>query len=136
MDEEQAQWLAGLIAQAILGVTQGAGLTCEVIGDAGRWVQIVPEPPTEGDRQQSISALTVNFAYRHSEEPLEKLSTLGVTPPPGTEVTAWEPEHFATLRIRPDIPVIALAFFVGDLFGKAQGAQEGYELSVQLDTGF
>lgn len=136
MDEELAQWLAGLIAQAILGVQQNAGLTCEIIGDTSRWVQVVPEQPTEDDGQQSISGLSLNFAYRHNEEPLEKLEALGLKPPPGTTVTAWEPDAFTTLHLRPDIPVIALAFFIGDVFGKVQAAPQGYDISVKLDYGY
>jgi len=133
MDREVAEWLAELIAQAVAALEHQPGLTCEVQGDATRWIQILPE---QDDVPGQVSGIVLNFAYRHQEEPLAVLKRAGLTLPPGTRVETWEAGGYATLWVRPDIPVVALALFVGDIVEKVMEAPAGYELQAWIEYGY
>ena len=132
MDPDMSKWLTSLITQTLAQLEQGAALTCEVQGDAGRWVQVVPEQDEEDAR---LGGIVLNFAYRHTDEPLTVLRRVGVQPPPDTQVAEWEANGFARLWVRPDIPVVALALFVGDIIEKVQQTPPDYELAAWIEHG-
>ena len=133
IDPELAQWLTSLIAQTLAQLEHGAGLTCEVEGQTRLWVQAVPEQDKETNR---LGGILLNFTYRHTDEPLAVLARVGMKPPPDTRVVEWETNAFARLWIRPDIPVVALAYFVGDIIEKVLEAPPGYELAAWIEHGY
>jgi hypothetical protein len=133
MDRDVAEWLAGLITQTVAGREHGAGLTCEVQDDPQRWMQIVPEWDEEEARLDSI---LLNFAHPHTDEPLAVLARVCLKPPPDTRVETWEAGGYATLWIRPDIPVVALALFAGDIVEKVLEAPPGHELQAWIEYGY
>lgn len=133
MDAEQVKWLTGLIAQTFANLEGGPGLTCEVQGEAKRWVQVIPE---QADEDGQLSGVLLNFAYLHDDEPLERLKRVGMLPPPDTRVESWEAGGFAALWIRTDIPVVALSLFVADIIEKVLEAPPGYELAAWIERGY
>lgn len=131
IDPDVAQWLTGLLAQTFAQLERHPGLTCEVEEDPKRWVQVIPET-TEG----RLSGILLNFAYAHAEEPLATLTRVDMTPPPDTRVAEWEADGFARLWIRPDIPVAALALFIGDIIEKVLEAPQNYALAAWIESGY
>jgi hypothetical protein len=133
IDPEMAEWLTSLIAQTLAQLERKPGLTCEVEGDAKRWVQVIPDADPESGQ---LGGILLNFTYHHDEKPLALLERVGMKPPPNTRVTEWETGGFARLWIRPDIPVVALALFVGDIIEKVLEAPTGYELAAWIEHGY
>ncbi len=133
IDLALAGWLADLIQQTVEMLDSRPGLTCEVEGDEFNWVQVIPEPGQDG---KLLDSYLLNFAFRgHFGNPLEVLRHLGVSLPPGTRCLSWEDGSHATLRVRGDIPVAALALLVGSLHQKVGGAPDDLDLSVQIQHG-
>jgi hypothetical protein len=132
MDIEIAGWLAEMIQQAVTDLQHGTGLTIEVDDHPENWLQIVPESGVD----HLLSGFVLNFPYHSlNEDPLERLVEAGIKPPPGTKVASWEGGGYATLRLRPDIPLGAFALLAADVLEKIGGAQEPYEVSVQMMHG-
>lgn len=134
MDAEEAIWLAELIAQAVAELAHSPGLTIEVHGDANLWLQVLPE---ESEIDGKLAGFILNFPYRLSSgDPLSTLAALGLKPPPGTHSVEWQDGAFARLLVRPDVPLVGLAHFAGDLLQHIVGAPPGAELTVQIEHGF
>ncbi|NDJ36955.1 MAG: hypothetical protein GYB64_20070 [Chloroflexi bacterium] len=134
IDREEARWIAGLVEQALDGLPQKPGLTLEVIDQPMYWLQIVPEIDEETGR---LGAFLLNFPYRdHADSPLLVLSGADIMPPPGTTVDRWEDHGFARIRLRPDVPLIPLALFMGEVLEKIVGAPADGELKVFIEYGF
>lgn len=129
-----AQWLAGLIDEAITNLAYNPGLTIETEGDNNRWAQLIPEVDPE---DQSLSGIILNFAYqKHKGDPLETIKSSGLRPPPGSETLEWEDDGFARIWMRPDVPLIALSMFIGDILAKIEGAPEGFKITVKVEYGY
>lgn len=133
MDRETAQWLAGLMTQVFSQVQQKGGLTVEVRDDANLWAQVIPEIDEESGK---LGGVLLNFSYPYNEEPLEALRGAGLKLPPDTKAQEWEANGFARLWIRPDIPVVALCLFVGDIIEKVMDAPPEYELHAWIEYGY
>ena len=113
MDQDEAIWLTGLILEAIGSLDDGPCLTVEVENNLNQWVQVLFE---HNDDDGSLQGFTLNFPYRENTgDPLETLARAGLSLPPDTRTVEWEDGGFASIWVRPDAPVVALA-----LFGKAQ----------------
>ncbi len=135
MDRETANWLAGLIQQATSELAYNPGLTIEVEADATKWLQVLPEEDQEIAEQ--LAGYVLNFPYRnYSGDPLSALKSVGLSLPPDTRTLEWEDDGHAMMWIRPDIPLVALALFIGDIFTKIIGAPDDSELTVQIEYGF
>lgn len=132
MEAKMALWLTSLIIQTMKQLDEKPGLSFEVEGHENYWVQIVPEDEAGNG---ILSGFLLNFAYHHSQPPDAALQDAGVTLPPDTRVLTWEANRFATLWIRPDVPVVALAHFAGDILEKIQRAPAGYQLSASIEHG-
>lgn len=133
MDEKEAAWLAGLLRDASWQLDQGAGVTIEVVEDDEHWIQVLPT----GDAASGVEGYLVNFPYRGLEgSPLATLGQFGLLLPPGTKDRSWEDDGFATVEVRPDVPLVALAYLINDIFLKIMNVPESRELSVQLEYGF
>jgi hypothetical protein len=134
MDAETAIWLAGLIAQAVTALEHSPGMTVEDEANSAHWLQIVAE---EADGEPRLGGFVLNFPYReHQGDPLETLQQTGLRIPPGTRVEHWEDGGFATIWVRPDVPLVALAHFVGDILARITGAEASAELAVKIEYGF
>ncbi len=134
MDAETAVWLAELIAEAHTDLSEHPGLTLEVESKTNQWVQIVPEPEDDGI---SLSGFLLNFPYRtHITEPLQTLTEKGLVAPPDTQTIEWQEDGFATIWVRPDIPLVALAHFAGDILQRVVGVDSDARLAVQIEYGF
>lgn len=132
MDEEQAAWLAGLIQEITAHAEHSPGLTIEVEGNASQWIQVLAEADEAG-----LSSFVLNFPYRGRKgDPLEALADAGLKLPPGTEALIWEDDGYATIGIRPDVPLKALALLIGDVLEQFVGAAAGYDVSVEIKYGF
>jgi hypothetical protein len=132
MDPEVANWLAGLIQQTITQLANRPCMIVEVEGDPKRWLQIIPQ--AESDQ---LSGLWLNFTYKnHQGNPLDTLEMADITAPPGSQSDTWEDNGYATIRIRPDVPILALTLFIGDLMECIVGAAPDDELSVQIEHGY
>ncbi len=135
MDLEVAQWLAELITQAIGELPRSPGLTIEVEHEASKWVQVIPEEHEE--QPGLVSGYVINFPQRSQDDsPLDLLRSTGVRIPPDTAVVSHELGSHATIWVRPDIPIVALALFLGDILEKVGGVAPDYELNVQIQYGF
>jgi len=129
-----AQWLAQLIYEAAANLAAGPGLTVEVEGDHTRWIQLVLEADEDNG---SLSGMILNFPYRgYKGNPLSTLEGAGLKPPPGSEALSWEDDGFARIWLRPDIPLIALAMFVGDILRRIEDTQGEFEITVQIEYGY
>ena len=134
MDNETAQWFAGLLVQASTQLDHQPGLTIEVLEKPEYWLQVIFE--TDDDTKQ-ITGFLLNFPFRESvTEPLELITTKGIVLPPDTRSLKYEPGGFASIWIRADIPLVALALLAGDLLAKVMGAPEEAEFEVQIEYGF
>lgn len=132
--EDEAIWLGELIGKAVVELEHSPGMTVEVDGTPAQWVQVIPEA---SQLDGSLSGFLLNFPYRgHESEPLDTLQQLRLVPPPGTESRHWENGGFATLWLRPDVPLVGLAHFVGDILHRVVGAAPDAELAVQFDYGY
>ena len=135
MDLEIAEWIAGLIRDAVPHLEQRPGLLIESEDDSAKWVQVVLES-TE-DHEQAVGGIVLNFSYKEfSSPPLETLREAGLRLPPGTSLQTWEPNGFATIWIRPDVPLLALAMLIGDILHRICGTDENPEVSVEVNYGF
>lgn len=133
MDAKEAAWLAGLIRDASWQIDEGAGLTIEIVGDPTHWVQVVPV----GGGSEGLDHYLVNFSYRGNEgNPIQRLGQLGLMLPPDTQAPSWEDDGFATVTIRQDVPLVALAYLINDIFLKMMNVPPERELSVQMEYGF
>ncbi len=134
MDAEVAIWLGELIGRAVVELEFAPGLTIEVDDDTSQWLQLIPEEsPADG----SLAGFLLNFPYRSwAGDPLEQLAEAGLMLPPGTQVVGWEDGAHAAIRLRPDVPLVGLAHFAGDILEKIVGASPEAELSVQVEYGF
>ena len=135
LDPEEASWLAGLIAQAVIDLSHGPCVTVEVDGDEKRWIQILPvESEVEPGR---IESFQLNFPYRdRSGDPLSLLAESGLRPPPGTETADYDSGHFAALHIRGDVPLLGLAHFSADILEAIVGAPSNAEMAVRVEYGY
>lgn len=132
MDREVANWLAGLIQQITTQLADRPCMIIEVEGDPKRWLQVIPQ--TEDDQ---LSGLWLNFTYKnHQGNPLQTLEMADIIAPPGSQSDTWEDNGYATIRIRPDVPILALTLFIGDLMERIVGASPDDELSVQIEYGY
>jgi hypothetical protein len=135
MDGAVAGWLAELIKQTTSEGAYSAGLTVEVDDHPESWVQIIPEMETDGSAQ--FSGFAINFPCRQRHASLqEALDLAGLKSPPDTQILAHEPGKYGTIWVRPDIPLLALALFAGDILEKLGGAPDDYEISVNIEHGF
>jgi hypothetical protein len=134
VDADIAIWLGELLGKAVVELQHAPGLTVEAKGRSGDWVQIIPE---ESEHDDSLAGFVVNFPYRgHTGSPLDTLQAQGVKPPPGTEAHTWEDGGYATLWIRPDVPLVGLAHFAGDILEKLIGTPADSELTAQFEYGY
>lgn len=133
MEIEVATWLAELVQQAVYELNLRPGLTIEVEDDPANWLQIVPFPD---DDNEGLSGYLLNMPYREETlPPLKIFAEAGIMPPPGTEVVAWESKDYVTLRVQPDVPLVAFALFAGEILEKIGGAPADYEINVQIMHG-
>ncbi len=134
MDKDVATWLAGMIKDAS-SIYHGnnKGLLIEVVDNPHQWVQVIPERDVDG---QVVTAYILNLPYLgQARSPLEVLGEI-VQLPPGTQLMSWEADGFATLRLRPDIPLIPFSMLIGELFEELLTASTDYDLAVEYQTGF
>ncbi len=132
MDAETAIWLGDLIAQATLALEDGPCVTIEVEGQSNHWIQVIPE-----EAEEKLSGFLLNFPYRSRQgDPLETLQAAGLALPPGTQTRFWEDNGYAALWIRPDVPLVGLAHFAGNVLTHIVGAPSDAELEVQIEYGF
>jgi len=134
LDADVAIWLGELVGKAVVELEHSPGMTIEADDRPDYWLQILPEA-SEHDGQ--LEGFVLNFPYRgHTGDPVETLRQRGLTPPPGTETREWEDNAFAMIWIRPDVPLVGLAHFAGDILQVIVGAARSAELSVQFDYGY
>jgi len=135
LDPEEASWLAGLIAQAVIDLKHGPCVIIEIEGDEKRWVQILPRESSV--EPGTVESFLLNFPYREQMgDPLSLLVENGLHPPPGTQTAEFEAGHFAALRIRGDVPLLGLAHFSGDILETVVGADPDSELAVRAEYGY
>lgn len=133
MDQDEAVWLAELLLEAISNLEDSPGLTVEVEGNLNQWLQVLFEKDDDG----SLRGFTLNFPYRAlGGDPLITLEKAGLSVPPDTRAVEWEDGGFASIWVRPDAPIVALALFIGDILERVIGATAGSPLAVQIEYGF
>lgn len=134
MDAQQALWLSGLILQALAELEHSPGLTIEVVEDERLWTQLLPE---ESEEDGALAGFVINFPYRdHSGDPLQTMRDITLKPPPGTRTIAWEDDGYARIWLRPDVPLVGLAHFVGDVLERIVGVPQNAELAVRIEYGY
>lgn len=134
MDAQQALWLSGLILQALAELEHSPGLTIEVVDNEHLWVQLLPE---EAEENGTLAGFVLNFPYRRrSGDPLQTMRDATLKPPPGTRTLLWEDNGYARIWLRPDVPLVGLAHFVGDVLERIVGAPPNAELAVRIEYGY
>lgn len=134
LDADVAIWLGELIGKAVVELEHAPGMTVEVQGVPKQWVQVIPEA-SQLDGQ--LAGFVLNFPYREQTgDPVDTLRGRGLMPPPGTESREWEDNGFAMIWIRPDVPLVGLAHFIGDILQTIIGTPQSAELNVQFDYGY
>ena len=134
MDQDEAIWLAELLLEAISYLEDSPGLTVEVEGELNQWVQVVFEAD---EADGSLKGFNLNFPYRgQAGDPVTTLTKAGLSIPPDTQSKEWEDDGFATIWIRPDVPIVALALFIGDILDRIIKTAPGASLAVQIEYGF
>jgi hypothetical protein len=133
MDVETAAWLAGLIRDASTSLAEHPGLMIEVENEPEKWVQVVMEV----DDANALSGFVINFPYvGFDQEPISTLQSCGLAVPPNSRTVHWESGGYATIWIRPEAPLFALALFIGDLFSEVEGISPESQLTVEIEYGF
>lgn len=133
IDQDEAIWMAELIMEAVANLEDNPGLTVEVEGNLDQWVQVLFDINDEGH----LAGFKLNFPYRaHAGDPVLEMQRIGMILPPDTQGVEWEDGGFATIWVRPDAPVVALAHFIGDILERVTGAIPGASLTVQIEYGF
>jgi hypothetical protein len=134
IDSDEAIWLADLFLEAIANLDDKPGITIEVEGNPNHWVQVVFEP---NEVDLSLAGFTLNFPFRkRSGDPLRALENAGLVLPPGSRAVEWEDDAFASIWLRPDVPIVALAHFVGDILERIVGANPTAMITAQIEFGF
>lgn len=134
MDKEEATWLAEMILNAAADLEDSPGLLIEVETRVGQWVQVLIEHDEEDGK---VGGYALNFPYRdHSGDPLVALESVGLKLPPDTRALEWENDGFATIWIRPDIPLVALALFINDILICITGAAADAVITVRVEYGY
>lgn len=134
LDADTAIWLGELIGKAVVELEHNPGLTVEVDDTPNQWVQVLPEASHVTGQ---LSGFVLNFPYRgHDGDPVQTLRDAGLTPPPNTQSRDYEDGGFAAVWIRPDVPLVGLAHFLGEILHGIVGADENAELAVQFDYGY
>lgn len=134
IDQDEAVWLAEVMMEAVAHLDDKPGLTAEVEGNQNQWVQVVFE---QNDEDGSLSGFKLNFPYRgRAGDPVKTLSEAGLSLPPDSVAVDWEDGGFATIWVRPDAPVVALAHFIGDILEHVIGAAPTSTLTAQIEYGF
>jgi hypothetical protein len=134
LDAETAIWLADLFARAVTDLEYHPGLLIEVEASPDQWVQVIIESDEDS---LAVSGFLMSFPYRVFDiGPLQALSELLIPPPPGTHCVEWEEGGFARLLLRPDVPLVGLAHFIGDVLERLVGMAPGSELTVQIEYGY
>lgn len=134
LEADVAIWLGELIGKAVVELEHKPGMTVEVDGEPNQWVQVIPEA---SQVTGELGGFVLNFPYRgHTGDPVETLREEGLLPPPGTESREWEDDGFAMIWLRPDVPLVALAHFTGDVLHSIVGAPPDAELAVDFSYGY
>ncbi len=132
LDEPKALWLAELIVQAVAHLEHSPGLIIEVSDKSDQWLQIVLEDNDDGQ----LGGFVLNFPYQlHAGEPVATLRAHGIRLPPNSDSVDWEDGGYATIWVRPDVPLVALAQLASDILERIVGAPPDPELSVQIEYG-
>jgi hypothetical protein len=134
MDLEVATWIAEMILETVSCLEEHPGLTIEVENHPNQWVQVIPEQDEETEK---LSGFTLNFPYREFRgDPLLALAAAEMKPPPGTQTLEWEDNGFASILLRTDIPLVALALFIGDILTRIVGADEDSSFAIHNEYGY
>lgn len=134
MELIEADWLAGFIKQIMDERALGPCLLVEDELDSVNWLQLLPE---EDEDSGSPSGYLLNFPYRLlNPDPLTVLREHGVNVPPGTQLSEWKAGEFVLLRIRPDVPKVALALLMGSILIQVLGMPPDHSISVQVEYGY
>lgn len=135
LDADEALWLAGLIAEAVIALQHGPCIIIEVDEDPKLWVQILPEESK--DEPGTIASFLLNFPYRgQSGDPMALLAERHLDVPPDTQTDSYEDGFSAAVRLRGDIPLLGLAHFAGDVLEQIVKAPSESELAVQVEYGY
>lgn len=134
MDKEEATWLAELILEAAAGLEDNPCLLIEVESKTSQWIQVLPE---RDEDTGGVGGFALNYPYRdRSGDPLLTLQSAGLKPPPDTQALDWEDDGFATIWIRPDVPLVALALFANDILVRVVGAEPDAAIAVRIEYGY
>ncbi len=134
MDKEEATWLAEMILETAANLEDSPCLLIEVESKISQWVQVLLECDEESGQ---VGGFALNFPYRdHSGDPLTALQAAGLKPPPNTRALEWEDDGFATIWIRPDVPLVALALFANDILVRVVGASADATITVRIEYGY
>ena len=134
IDQDEAVWLAEVMMEAVANLDDRPGVTVEVDGSRNQWVQVLFE---QHDEDGSLGGYNLNFPYRgRAGDPIKVLTEAGLSLPPDTSAVDWEDGGFATIWVRPDAPVVALAHFIGDILERVIGAAPGSKVTAQIEYGF
>lgn len=133
LDQDEAIWLAEVLLEAVAHLEDAPGVTVEAEGNANQWLQVL----FDNDEEGILGGFTLNFPYRtFSVDPLAALTKAGIKLPPNTRTVEWEDGGFATIWIRSDAPVVALAHLIGDILQNIVGAAPGTVLAAQIEYGY
>jgi hypothetical protein len=134
MDREEAVWLAEMIVEATADLEDNPCLLIEVEAVPNQWIQLLPE---HDNTSTEVDGFALNFPYRGcSGDPLLILQARGLKPPPDTHAVEWEDDGFATIWIRPDVPLVALALFANDILIRVVGAKDNAAITVRIEYGY
>jgi len=134
VDREEAIWLAEMILEASAHLDDKPGLLIEVESKASQWVQLLLE---QDENSEKLGGFVLNFPYNsHSGDPLKTLESTGMKLPPDSQALEWEDGGFATIWLRPDVPLVALALFVNDILTRVAGASADASITVQIERGY
>lgn len=134
MDSEEAIWLAEIIMEAVSNLDDNPGVTVEIEGNDNQWVQVIFQ---QNEVDGALAGFNLNFPYRGmAGDPIVTLTQAGLSLPPDTRAEDWEDGGFATIWVRPDAPIVALAHFIGDILERAIGASPDSSITTQIEYGF
>ena len=92
----------------------------DVPGNENAWVQ--------------VALGTINFAYPFADDPMPRVSHLGLSALPDTTLNEWESGKYATVGYSHTVPARIVTLCVDKLFSELFGLGDDYRLDVSIEA--
>ena len=130
-----ARKLIDAIGQIAQSTSQSTSLACDAPGYESGWVHLTLQ--SAGSSTHILSSppfWVMTFGYDLNENPLTFLSRFGLDMLPETDLIAWVPELYASVRLPQTAAIPQLATLLVGIMQQVQGVSpESVEVAIHYD---